>query len=914
MRNVTSTLISGLLASTAFSTVAVAQDGAFVADDQIVVRGVNIPDEKRATSEISNILTPETLERTGDSDIAEALRRVTGLSLSQGKFVVVRGLNERYSNLTLNGSPLPSPEPLRRVAPLDLFPTSVVGGALVQKTFSPQYSGEFGGGLIELRSKGLPDEGFFEVSASVGLDDESTARDGLTYDGGNRDWLGYGGSIRDLPAPLQAATDANPGVAVRGDNGLFSAAEIREIGASLVNSELRVIQSDTTPVNHSFNIAGGERFDLDSGASLGFVANVGYDRSFQTKDGKSGSASLNADGTVSQGSDDFEFESTTEEVLLNGLLGFGVEFNENHQINITGLLLRKSQKEAREATGTESASFGGFDPLIVSNLEWFENQVWTGQFNSEHVFPSLSDLTVSLRGSYSEAYRDAPYETEYVYGRDSNVLDAGGVFEEFRSTIGLGSGASSSGFETRFSRVDDESLAGGLDLELPTVLFDQDVTFRAGYAYTDNERDYALRSFGFRNETGLSDADPFFFQRIDFLLADQNIGESGGFEFVEFPDQFQPAAYRGELTVHAAYASIDAQLGPYVRAAAGVRYEDSEQLVDNFNIAGIAGPVANTGAASCDALGFTAESCIAEDYFLPSASVTWNPLDDIQVRAAFSKTITRPQFQELGAAFFTDTDRDLQVFGNPFLKNTESTNYDIRAEYYFGRNQFITIGGFFKELDNPIEESLISTGNDTNATYINAPSAEIYGGEIEYEQRFEAGDILELSAFETKELVIAANYTYSQSEVSADGTVLVPSGSNVLIADERAASEFFIDGRALQGQSDHLVNFQIGLEDYEYDSKAFLLFNWTSERIRQVGLLTGGSQLPDTIERLPITIDFVYSRNFEKWGGDWEISAKVKNLLGDGYEATADGADGTFVDIDTYDLGRKMSLSLKRTF
>ena len=505
MRNVTSKLISGLLASTVFTSVAVAQDGA-IADDQIVVRGVNIPDEKRATSEISNVLTPETLERTGDSDIAEALRRVTGLSLSQGKFVVVRGLNERYSNLTLNGSPLPSPEPLRRVAPLDLFPTSVVGGALVQKTFSPQYSGEFGGGLIELRSKGLPDEGFFEVSATVGLDDESTGRDGLTYDGGSRDWLGYGGSIRDLPAPLQAAIDANPGTAVRAGTGVFTDAEIREIGVSLANSELRVIQSDSTPVNHGFNIAGGERWDLDSGASIGFVANIGYDRSFQTRDGESNTASLNADGTVSIGSDDFDFFSTSEEILLNGLLGFGVEFNENHEINITGLLLRKTQKEARESIGTETASGG--DLQLDSDLEWFENQVWTAQFNSEHVFPSLSDLKVSLRGSYSEAFRDAPYETSFTYFSDGTVLDTGGALQDFRASFGQSSGEAFGDYSSRFSRVDDESLAGGIDFEVPTVLFDQDFTFRAGYAYTDNERDYALRTFGFRNQTGLSNDDP----------------------------------------------------------------------------------------------------------------------------------------------------------------------------------------------------------------------------------------------------------------------------------------------------------------------------------------------------------------------------------------------------------------------
>ncbi|MEO1399087.1 MAG: TonB-dependent receptor plug domain-containing protein, partial [Pseudomonadota bacterium] len=169
--------LSVLMTSVALPFSAAAQDTQIEFDDEIIVRGVNIPDEKRATAEISNVLTDVKLQRTGDADIAGALRRVTGLSLSQGKFVVVRGLNERYSNLTLNGSPLPSPEPLRRVAPLDLFPTSIIRNVLVQKTFSPEYSGEFGGGLIELRTKAVPDESFLEFKTSIGLDLVTTGSD-----------------------------------------------------------------------------------------------------------------------------------------------------------------------------------------------------------------------------------------------------------------------------------------------------------------------------------------------------------------------------------------------------------------------------------------------------------------------------------------------------------------------------------------------------------------------------------------------------------------------------------------------------------------------------------------------------------------------------------------------------------------
>ena len=867
-------------------------------DDQIIVRGSRIPDEKRATSEIANLLTAEKLERAGDSNIAEALRRVTGLSLSQGKFIVVRGLNERYSNLTLNGSPLPSPEPLRRVAPLDLFPTSIVGSALVQKTFSPEYSGEFGGGLIELRSKTIPDEPFLELSLSASLNTVTSLSDGLTFDGGSTDFLGFDDGTRDLPDVLAQAIEDNPGVAIRAESGIDEAT-LQEIGVALPNSELRIIQEGQTPVNHGFNISGGQRFEFDSGASVGLVASAGYGRDFETRIGQQGDAAISSEGEAVVRNVDFDFQSTTETIIANVLLGTGIEFDDNHSIELLGLLLRKTTKEARESLGTEELSFGGFDELFVSNLEFFENQVFTFQANSEHVFPALNDLSVNLRSSYSQAFRDAPFETSFTFLREDDTLP-------FRSAIGLGSGASSSGFDVRFSRVDDESIYFGGDVVFPFAFGEIDVELKTGGAYTQSEREYTIRQFGFRNDTGFLDTDPFFLQRIDFLLADQNINEEGAFEFIESPDVLQPGAYTGSLQVFGGYFGADIQIGPYIRAALGARYETSEQIVDNFSIAGFT-PIANNGP----------ETVIEQERLLPAVTLTWNPFDNLQLRGAYSQTLTRPQFQELGASVFTDTDRDIQVFGNPFLVNTETNNFDLRAEYYLGRGQFITIGGFYKDITNPIEESLLQTGDDILTTYINAPSAELFGIEAEYEQRFAGADLFQsgwLGQFsEAKDFFLSANYTYSQSSVNTDGNVTVPifAGSTV-IPSSAIASNFFVEGRSLQGQSDHIVNVQIGWEDVDLDSRLTLLLNWNSERIRQVGLIQGAN-VPNVVERLPITLDFVYGRRVALGGVPFELEAKVKNILNDNYEATADGTLGSSVPIDVYAIGTTFSVGIKKT-
>ena len=149
--------------------------------NEVVVLGRYIPEVLRSTSEVAAFLAPEDLARQGDSDAASALARVTGINIAEGRFVYVRGLGERYSAARLNGSPLPSPEPLQRVVPLDLFPTNILENVLVQKTYSVEYPGEFGGGIVDLRTLNIPKVKVLELSVSGSYNTETSGKDGLTY-------------------------------------------------------------------------------------------------------------------------------------------------------------------------------------------------------------------------------------------------------------------------------------------------------------------------------------------------------------------------------------------------------------------------------------------------------------------------------------------------------------------------------------------------------------------------------------------------------------------------------------------------------------------------------------------------------------------------------------------------------------
>ena len=868
----------------------------------VVVRGQFIPDEKRATSEISSVLDEESFALTGDGDIAGAIKRVAGVSISDGKFVIVRGLNERYSSVTINGSPLPSPEPLRRVVPLDLIPTSFLSGALVQKTFSPEFSGEFGGGLVELRTKSVPDEFYFNFGASIGADTITTGQDGLIHDGGDIDFLGFDDGTRSVPDIIAEGFFGTTGLDTAFINDNQDAFDV-----ALGVPETLVTFIDDIGPNYGFSTEFGGFYDLSNNLKLGANFAVNWSNDFQTRQGRRerglSFTAENADSAPIVGNFDglggaaelFDFTSTTQTVLLNGLGNFGLEYGSNHELNWTNFILRSSSKDTRLEQGVNTEEDGV--ELLDENFEFIESQVWQTQLSGDHAFPSLLDLELGWRFAYGEAARDAPFRRNFTRGRDS--LDDGFQLL-FSPTLSAGSLAPGS-VGVDFSEVDDENLDVGVDFLIPARFFGNAVDFKFGYAYTDKSRTSFTREFSFTDGPGFDEFTAIV--RNDVLFSDAIAGTAAfDVDFITNPISQDNAD--SSLEVQAGYVGLDAELGPYFRLAAGARWEGSDQLTTSFT----------TGAPDAT----LTEALVEGDFLLPSVTLTWNPVGNLQLRLGYSESITRPQFRELTPAIFFDDSTDQDFIGNPFLRNSEIQNFDARLEYYFGRGQFVTLGGFYKEIENPIETTTLQVGGLLGQTFVNAPSADLFGFEFEYEQTFDvAGWFPSLPFFKTSDFVIKTNYTFTDSEVSTDGTVTLatvvsgqPATPNVV-----DASGVIVDGRPLQGQSDHLFNLQLALEDPDTNGKAALLLNYASERIRQTENLSGippafiesGTIPPAVIENVPVLLDFVASRDFESFGRTWNLEFAVRNLIGDDYEATQSFSDGTVGDFDVYELGREFT-------
>lgn len=825
--------------------------------DEIVVRGRFIPEPQRATSQVATFLSEEDLARTGDADAAQALTRLSGLSIVGGRFAYVRGLGDRYSAARLNGSALPSPEPLRRTVPLDLFPSNILQGAVVQKTFSPNYPGEFGGGIIDLQTVRDPGEAYLNAKVGVSINPETTARDGVFVRGGDLDWLGYDDGLRRIPEPLQDLIDAGIPLSAL-------TPEERELaGESLVNSPLSVIQEGTLGPNYEGAVEGGASLDLGAGMTLGLAGVAGYRQDWSTE------RSLRQQVAGDEIGISFDTIETSLNVTVNTLGSAALNWAD-HVIQATALYIHSTRKEAQIDDGFDFNAPGTTLVLDESNT-WLERQLMFGQLAGEHAF---GDLEINWRGAFARATRDSPYEQE---------------LRRIRNNEGVPLYSQANNRNITFSELIDDTYSGGVDLiyNIP-VSGPRQATIAVGYEYTDNDREYNFLALRFAGGNSL----PPDVQaaRPDFLFSPDNIDPA---RFVLIETSNNTDSYAADLKIHAGYAQADLELIPTLRTAVGVRYEDAEQSVTTFDRFGNLGPGTE----------------LREDYWLPSATVTWNFADDMQFRLGYSQTIARPQFRELAPSLFFDPETDRSYRGNNFLVDSEFRNYDARYEYYLGRNQFVTLAAFYKEIDRPIEEIIFEPSTFVfDTTFINSPKAELFGGEFEYRSRFSLGWN---DWFERRDWLFSVNYTYTSSEikVSEGDTVINPfTGAAV------DASIFGLDGQPLQGTPEHIANAQLGWEGD--DDQFTVLAGWVDERILQRGSPGFSGGVPDVVEKPGVQLDVVYRINVNMFGTDFTIGLSGRNLLGTRHEefqrSAADPSGRT--EFNTYDRGRSLSASVTAKF
>lgn len=827
----------------------------------VTVRGEHIPEPMATTAEVASFVTSEDLQRTGDNDAAVALARVSGLSLVGGKYVYVRGLGERYSSALFNGSPLPSPEPMQRVVPLDLFPSEALQGMTVQKTYSVRYPGEFGGGVIDLQGLTVPDEPFLNIKLGIGGNSVTTGQKGLThYGAGNGDWWGFDDGTRDLPDEIvrsgQPVTRANLG-----------AAEIRRLGTMLNDPNLYVLQQkDRIDPDVSFGASGGTAFDLDNGMKLGVIGVASFDNHWRTRTGKQQNGVFTASGAELY--EDYDFATTRNNARVNALFGLGLE-SERHKLAWSTLYVHDTIKETRSRAGF-NFNVGG--DIREDGTLWLARELLNNQLSGKSSFGEYDDLKIEWRLAASQARRNTPFETNFRYG-------------SVNGTWVHGSGNN----WLRFGAVDDDVVSGGIDFawRLPT---DRELNLSFGGAFSNNDREAVQRTFRFDAVGG---ALPEFnrYQRIDYLLSDYNLNNDVLSLTEITANNNGESAYKGKLDTRALYVQIEGEIAPALRANVGLRYEDATHEVDPLDL--FSGePVGGI---------YTAPP-LENSYLLPAATITWNFADNQQIRVGASKTIARPQFRELAPQQYTDPDNDRLFFGNPFLVDSELVNLDLRYEWFYGAGEYFTAGLFRKNIDKPVEAVIGDFGgNQLFQGFLNAPRASLHGLEVEFKKYFDA----RLDWLDGGRFYLATNYTWSKSKVGAGpNDKVIPPGFNGVPQDARS---FVVDGSRMQGQSDHIANLQFGIEDEGAELQATLIANHVSERIS----VRGRSGQPDYMEKPGTTVDFVLRKGLNLGYDRFKPSVRfsARNLLNTRHQEYQQSG-GSRIDLYSYKPGTSYDLTL----
>ncbi|MFA7601827.1 MAG: TonB-dependent receptor [Novosphingobium sp.] len=843
---------------------------------EIIVTGARERNISKASDQVINILSTQEIARTGEGNIAGALSRVTGLSVVGNGLVYVRGLGDRYSLALLNGLPLPSPEPLRRVVPLDIFPSGVIASSLVQKSYSVNYPGEFGGGVINLTTKAVPRDPFLTIGFGGTADSETTGRIGYSYYGARSDWTGFDNGSRDVPPALQAYFDS--GALVNGDPVLG-----RQVGSELVRfSKATVQRVRDLPPAYSLSLSAGKSFDL-GGVDLGLIAAAGFSNTWRNREALQ-QTSLTAD--LSGLETDFTRVTTDNRVVANGLIGLGLEWGAN-KVRWTNLYIRDTVKQARLGIGRNFTSSPTADRMQQST-SWYERQLIDTQFVGE--FKITPELSLDVRASYANSQREAPYEFSFEYVRTNAAADPYGAL--FVNRLNGNTGEAS----VTFSDLNEDLWSGGIDL---TYRVSPQLAATVGGVFSDTNRTSSRRQFLFRaSSTFPAEAGVL---RPDLLLSPGLINGTstdsdgnplpspvGGVDLVE-SDTSTPA-FRGKLRNYAGYAKINWQATDALSLDAGVRFEKARQSVSAIQVFTTPPTFADPPA-------------LKKDYWLPAATLTYQFQPDLQARLSASKTIARPQFRELIYQPFYDPESNRQYLGNPLLTDSQLYNAEARLEWYFAPEQRLSVSGFYKKIKNPIESFVFPLAGAAVTSYANAPSAQLYGGEVELTKYFDlsgAGDWLA-----GRRAVIIANYTYSRSrlKVGPDDTV------TVYAAASTRATDYFRDGAPLTGQSDHLLNLQLGFENTERLSQQTILLTYASKRAVSRGI-TGQ---PDVTEKPPVRLDVVLREGVDFLGQEIELKFEARNLLHSRHREYQQ-AGANVVEFNTYDMGTTFALSAQVKF
>ncbi len=656
---------------------------------------------QRNANTVSSVISAESIRRSPDRNTAEILKRTPGASIQEGKYIIVRGLADRYNQAMLNGILLTSTEPDRKTFSFDLFPSQIIDNIIINKAFVPELPGEWAGGLIQVNTKDVPTKNFFNIQLGTSANSMVTGKDFFKDKGGKTDWYGIDDGTRSLPA----------GYTTKSNFDTSSLASKTALGRNMSSNWAPVLT--TAKPNMSLQMNGGFAGTL-FGKKIGGIIGINYANAYRFQDNINNQNQISDAGINSF--IELKDNKYINDINMGAIGGLSIFLNPLNKISYKAIVNVKTANAFTQRSGT---IFDRQELVKGNEFVFGQNVFFTNQLNGEH---SISQkLKFNWYGAFNILDSYSPDQRRILYAKSINGTDP--YILNISNTLSQQSGS------RVFQTLSDYIYTGGGDL---TYKINQQ-TIKAGYMIQVKDRLYDAQLFAI---TMPIDNPALRLLPAESAFVPENFGNGLDNKFAFNSIQNRNFRYLANTILNAGYVQLDNKLSDAIRVVWGLRVEDFDQLVGSVK----KWDPRHTYSRVTD--------------FLPGVNATLKLTQKANLRLTASQTIIRPELRELSALNIYDFELNASVAGNPGLKRTKITNTDLRYELYPQAGELFTVGVFYKNFDNPIESIFQEAGGGSSLfSFQNALKATAFGFEIEGRKKL------------TKRFTLQANGSYINSQV-----------------------------------------------------------------------------------------------------------------------------------------------------
>jgi len=814
---------------------------------------------QRKSANIVDGLSAQQMKKAGDSDAAEALKRVSGINVEGGKYVYVRGLSDRYSKTTLNTAGIPGLDPNRNTVQMDIFPTNLIENMIVYKSYTPNLPADFTGGLIDIVTLDFPDTYTTSFSINAGINTQASFNHNfLSYKGSSTDIFGYDDGTRNIPQSAAGEIPVYPS----------QKQSLTDITSSFSKIMAPSIMQSTMNSSYSFSV--GDQYNVGKN-TVGFVFGLSYKYQEEFYDDAIFSSYKLGGANDKTLNTQYDYKATQgkKESLWGAIANISYKIRMNHKISFNVFKNQSGKSQARYMIGKKPSD--DVDNLLIETrkLSWLQRGFTSGQIRGEHYFEQISKLKISWIGSLTKSKQDEPdmrfftnsyypdNEGIYVYAIEPSIYKVPARY--YRNLT-----------EDNLNFKIDASIYLGDNENAPKLQF--------GVAYSNKNRDFSEKRVDYKFQFSPNT----YNGNVSEYLADKNIGLNySGYDPVSGSDfglyiQGNPGdnlknSYTADQSITAAYIMVDANFLKKFRVVSGLRYE---QTVIN--------------SSSKDSA--TQDGYLNNKDLLPAINLTWFANSKMNVRLNISRTLARPSFRELAPYASEDYENSRTYIGNPFLKRSLIDNIDLKYEFFISPDELLSVGFFTKNFQDPIEVVDNPSAQNAELTWENMDMGSVYGIEFDFRKKLEFIKTL-------KNIKIGINLTYVYSIISMDSLELS------LI---RATNPDAKDTRPMQGQSPYIINTSLGYQNSNTGTDINFLYNIAGPKL----IINTKGGTPDIYEQPFGSFNIIASQKIYK---KWIATFKATNLLNPNYKETYTYKDTEYISLQ-YKKGRTFELGIKYTF